>query len=237
MEDKEPIKISFFTALLIIVLILIAVMGFAIYTINKQKKLSEKELISLQDSIDNLQNSVNQLKNETKTSNTLNNSTSNNSSDNVSNLNSSTTNASNNISKSNNIFDPISYIEIEIADTQNDSYDGTYLESVTITDINTINSFLDEISNCEKYTNFYDEFGDGDYFEGDPIVIIHQADGKILELTASDDFSIDDTTTTNIVDIKTINNYAEENESYSSEVVYKTQSKIEAFITEIYNTK
>ena len=231
MEDKKPIKISFSTALLIIALIIIAIMGFAIYTIYEQKNLSDQEVISLQDSVDNLQSSVNQLKNETTSSNTLNNSTnnstSNNSSNNVSNSNSS---------KSNNIFDSISYMEIEIADNQNDSYDGTYLEPVTINDINTINIFLDEISNCEPYTNFYDEIGDGDYFEGCPIVTIHQANGNIFELTAFDDFSIDDTTTANIVDIKTINNYDGEDENYSNEVVYKTSSKLENFINEIFNT-
>ena len=238
MEEKKPIKMSFSTALLIIALIIIAIMGFVIYTIYEEKNLSDQEVISLQDSVDNLQNSVNQLKNEAISSNTLNNSThngtSNNSSNNVSNSNSSNNNVSNNSSKSNNIFDAISYMEIAIADNQNDSYDSTYLEPITINDTNTINNFLDEISNCKQYANFYDEMGDGDYFEGCPIVIIHQANGKIFELTASDDFSIDDTTTANIVDIKTINNYAEEDESYSDEVVYKTSSKFENFINEIF---
>lgn len=150
--------------------------------------------------------------------------------------NGSSNNMSVSNSNSNNLFDTISYITIEIADTQSGSYDGTYLKPVTISDTNIINKFIDMTSKCEKYTNFYDEFGAGDYFEGNPIVIIHQTDGKTFYLTASDNFHIDDEVTTNIVDIKTINNYSKENESFSNEVVYKINSNFEAFINETYNS-
>ena len=58
MEEKQPIKLSILTVLLIIAIIVIAIMGYFIYNLSTQNKSSEDEVKSLNDKISKLENSI-----------------------------------------------------------------------------------------------------------------------------------------------------------------------------------
>lgn len=94
MDEKESIKLSLSTTLLIISIIIIAVMGYFIYTLSIKNKVSEEKINSLNSKVSNLENSNKNYQDKLNNiSNTLNSANTTNSSN-------STTNTTNSIGSS-----------------------------------------------------------------------------------------------------------------------------------------
>ena len=121
----------------------------------------------------------------------------------------------------------IKFIEISVFDE--DATEGiTYKSPKKITDPSMINDIIEKLNDSEKYENFEDDFGAGDFFEGCPIINIYDCNDNIIMVTACDNFSQDEEE--NFFNTMMVWKKLDG----TDKKIYKVNNKLQNYIEEIY---
>ena len=199
MSEKKSIKINFSAILICLLLLVVIAMSYILYELYNSKMESQK----------NVENTINELQKDNSTT-----------------KNNSESNSKITSEEKNSILGEISYIEIQVDDSDAHPEEGPTMSSpLKITDETIINNLKNIVNASENYTCL----SAGGFYESAPIATIYQKDGKKLFITAIDAFTADGPTI-NMFDISN-------NPEFKNSKSYKTNNMLAEFLINAYNSK
>ena len=118
----------------------------------------------------------------------------------------------------------IKYIEIEVKSLDEENYK----KAKRVNDTTQIKNLISIIKNSKEYTNYQEEIGEGDYFEGGAIATIYLKSGKQLIVEAKD--QVTQNNEGNYINMMKILDFDSNNEK-----IYIVKSDLQSYIEKLYN--